>query len=467
MRGGSDGTRPRRCAVLSIIFLCWLGFAAAVFAADTEPDDRRETVISEPVFGGRAYVYEAGVRHSRSVVLIHGIGDNAARDWDGLIPVLAREFHVVTFDLPGFGRSSKANVLYSPANYVAFVKYVTGKYVHGRFFLLGHSMGGAVALRYAATYPEEVERLIVVDAAGLLHRIAYSQYISHLGIDFLPSLYRNQRKDLNNLVGTILMGTERLRLDPEWVINHASARETVLSADPGKIAGLALVMDNFSDFIPRVAAPTLIIWGGKDPIAPVRTGKVLAANIPHAQLKVFPDSAHEPMTDNKEQFNAQVLAYFQTADVEKPALIHVDSAAAASTRTGQCARGRNVVFSADYDVVRIQKCKDVVVRNARIRRLEIRDSAVEIEDSEIGGVQGGLYVKDGRVTMTAGGIEAPVAITAVRSHLDFAGVKIIGSEAAIRAPVKSSAIFSLSYISSPMTHGSLHDYKVITPKSPL
>ena len=447
---------------------CWLGFAAAVLADETGLPDSREAIINEPVFQGQAYVYEAGLRHTRSVVLIHGIGDDAARDWDGLIPVLAREFHVVAFDLPGFGRSTKANRLYSPANYVAFVKYITEKYARGRFYLIGHSMGGAVALRYAASYPNDVDRLILVDAAGILHRVAYSQFLSRLGIDFLPSFYPNQRAHLQNFVGKILMAVEKkLKFDPEWIIADVAARQNDLGADPGKIAGLALVLDDFTDLIPRVEASTLIIWGGKDAIAPVRTAKVLAANIPRAQLKVFPDSAHEPMIDNREKFNAEVLAYFRAEEIKQPAVISPASPVGASTRVGLCKRKRDVVFSGDYDGVRIQRCTNVVVRNAHIRRLFITDSSVEIEDSDIGGADGGIYVKNGSITMTGGKVEAPVAIDAIKSHLDFAGVKITGGEVAIRAPVKSSAIFSVSYVSSPITRGSLHGYRIITPDRPL
>src|SRR5687768_5564151 len=62
----------------------------------------RATRFNEPIFGGQAVVHEAGREHPRSIVLIHGIGDNASSDFDDHVSWLARSYHVVTVDLPGF-----------------------------------------------------------------------------------------------------------------------------------------------------------------------------------------------------------------------------------------------------------------------------------------------------------------------------------------------------------------------------
>ncbi len=139
--------------------------------------DGRESLVTEPVFNDRVYIYEAGMEHENSVVLVPGIGDDGVNDWGYLIPELARQYHVVAFDLPGFGRSTKQNVLYSPANYTAFVKWATSQYVKGTFILIGHSLGGAVALSYAAAYQNDLQKLILVDVFGVLHRNVLTRYM--------------------------------------------------------------------------------------------------------------------------------------------------------------------------------------------------------------------------------------------------------------------------------------------------
>ncbi|MDA1118599.1 MAG: alpha/beta hydrolase, partial [Proteobacteria bacterium] len=141
----------------------------------------RETRIAEPVFGREAVLYEAGLGRERSIVLVHGLGSNAAQDFAGVVQWMSRDFHVVTFDLPGFGASSKQNAAYTPANYVTFVKYVAAHHVRRPFVLVGHSMGALIALRYAATHPDDVQRLVVADVPGVLHRLSYMSRLASGG----------------------------------------------------------------------------------------------------------------------------------------------------------------------------------------------------------------------------------------------------------------------------------------------
>jgi pimeloyl-ACP methyl ester carboxylesterase len=81
------------------------------------------------------------------------VGTGRYTDFKQATDTLAQRYHVLAFDLPGFGRSDKQNVLYSPVNYAAFVKWLVEERVNGPFTLAGHSMGGVIALRFAAIYP--------------------------------------------------------------------------------------------------------------------------------------------------------------------------------------------------------------------------------------------------------------------------------------------------------------------------
>ncbi|MBN2418227.1 MAG: alpha/beta fold hydrolase, partial [Deltaproteobacteria bacterium] len=71
----------------------------------------------DPVFGGKMLVREAGQRNDKMILLVHGLGDEAGTTWNSVVGELSREYHVVAPDLPGFGGSSKANLLYSPHAY--------------------------------------------------------------------------------------------------------------------------------------------------------------------------------------------------------------------------------------------------------------------------------------------------------------------------------------------------------------
>ena len=84
-----------------------------------------------------------------------------------------------------------------------------------------------------------------------------------------------------------------------------------------------------------------------------------------------------------------------------------------------------------------------------------------------GGPGGGLQVDDARVTITSSVIEGWVAITASASHLDIAGSRIVGRQAALEAPRASEVLFSLTRVESPHFQGTLHDRRMVTPDSTL
>lgn len=448
-----------------------LGTASAV-ATSSGPPDAREEFVNEPVFHGKAYVYRAGLKHPRLVVLVHGIGDQGARDWRLLIPELAREHQVLAFDLPGFARSSKANALYSPENYVAFMSFIIEKYAAGRrITLVGHSLGAALSLRYAATYPSRVDTLVLADVPGILNRMAYSHYLSHLGINQLPNFYPNQSEHLTTLVGNLLGMVERSRFDPEYMLNNTIMRENVLQSDPAKIAGLALVLDDFGRPMREVAVPTLLIWGGEDKLAPLRTAKVLASYMTDARLEVLPGVGHTPMEERPAAFNELVLAQLrQPGSVgTRYSLPAPAGDSPEALRSGECANARQRSFEGDYDTLVIRGCRDVVVRNARVRSLRIYSSSVEIENSRIGGagLEAGMRADDAEVQVTASVIEADVAITAIDAKLDLAGVRLIGRELAVRAPAGARLVFSVSEIESPLNKGPVHGAVSVGPKNPM
>ncbi len=447
----------------------WLLFWSLTTSASAAPAVT-ETILREPVFRGAAQVYTAGPENAPNVVLVHGIGAKGARDWTGLMSMLAPDFHVISFDLPGFGRSSNSNEQYTPKNYAAFVNYVVQQRVNKRpFFLVGHSMGGAIALRYATLYPEDVQALVLADVPGILHHLAYSRYLGHLGIDsFVPKIYRAQNDHLSNLMSTIAGKLEWAKPAPQIILLTPRLRQKLLSADPGRIAGLALVLEDFSADLGRVRAPTLVLWGGRDDLAPLRNGRVLSANLPQAQLEIFASSGHTPMDDVPELFNRRVTDFLRDPKLEqRNDILHRSMNWPDTARIGKCDGQRGMVFEGDYQRLTIGRCRDALVRNARVRELRIAEATVSIEDSLIGGDQGGLHVDDARVKITSSVIEGRVAITAIAAHLDIAGSRIIGKDAALEAPLTSEILFSLTRVQSPRFQGNLHERRVVTPETTL
>ncbi len=258
----------------------------------------------------------------------------------------------------------------------------------------------------------------------------------------------------------ILEHAEWLPISLTEIVDTALGRDRVLQGGPEKIAALGLAGEDFSHAIASVTEPTLIIWGDHDLVVPLRTGKVLAANMPHARLEIISDSGHEPMLEQANQLNALLRKYLLASDDvlaeyyrQAPPL-----PAFASERVGRCSGESGMVFKGDYRAIELRDCSNITIRDARVGQLSAINSRLEIIDTDILGKNVGLLADDSDVTITNGEISGVIAINAVHSRFDLAGVRLKGTEAAVKG-VDSKFIFSVSKVSSQHTDGFLHTYK--------
>jgi pimeloyl-ACP methyl ester carboxylesterase len=453
----------RRCIVAAPLLI-----ASGAHAADEAPGPEQGVPgmeahrIDEPVFNGHVVVYEAGRGNARGILLVHGVGQEGARDFRNQVDWLKQSYHVIAVDLPGFGQSDKANALYSPTNYIGVLKHVADRFLSAPFALVGHSMGGVVSLRYAATYPQDVRRLVVVDTPGILYRYAYaSRYLAYLGLDFVPGEPLDR---LTDIARRILTPIERVKFDPQSILDSPKLRQDLLDGDPAKIAGLAAVTDDLHLDLPGIRAETLVVWGAQDTLAPLRTGRVLAQKLPHARLVVIDGAAHVPMLEAPERFRAELEPFLERGLPPAPTTV---VAPMAQHGEATCRRRRDLVFEGEYDRLTIERCQGIRIRNARIGELIVNGSTVTIDDSRIGGGETGLLARGSSIVMTGGSIEGGVAITAVGSRLDLAAVDIEGSGAAVTAPKRSYVVLSLCRVRSPHTQGEVHEFFTVTAKNPL
>ena len=460
-------TRP----ILSLCLALTLGLAvsAQVVAQDNvapptripwlELESTRVTRLPAPLFDAEIAVYEAGLENARQVVLVHGLGQSAARDWATVIPELAKDFHVIAFDLPGFGASTKGNHPYAPAAYAQVLKAVTAATTKGPFALVGHSMGGAVSLYYAAENPERVERLILVDVAGILHRSVYTGFLSRLGIRILPAVFPHQEDFLSGLTQTALGKLEDGPEPSERVFNSPQLRSKLLAADPTRIAALGLVLQDYSAILPAVTMPTLIMWGQNDDVAPLRTGRLLAGALPASRLRIIPGAGHSPMIGSAKVFNRLLGKELRRSGAEF-AQMTADNAyptprySETSKHDIDCdASQQELVLEGDYRHVSITGCDNVLIRNSHMASLRVHDARLIVQNSHILGL--GLRCNDSRVEMTGGSITGVNAIDCEDSELDLAGVQVIGQESALKGN-DTRVFLSVSSISSPKGDSPAH-----------
>ena len=406
----------------------------------------RGSWATDPEYG-QVYVVSAGPAHppyQPPLFLVHGLGTNGVRDWYPVIVPLAEHRRVVMFDLPGFGRSGHANVKYAPERYAAVLSRLIAAYGPGPVDVVGHSMGGAISLFHAAAYPDQVRRLVVVDAAGILHRDAWAAHHVRRVTDpariFLPRV-----AEIVGEVADVLTDSSRI-LDPapDIVLEFAPLRQKLLGGKPERIAALGLILQDFGPLIARIHAPTLVVWGSEDMIAPLRTGLMLADRLPDAQLVVLPGIGHTVMAQAPSRLVPEIERHLTApavASVRPPPV-----AAAASQGKGICRGLSDFHLTGVYDSIEIEDCERVTLDQVRTTSLMIRRSTASIVRSTF---TAGIVADASTLIVTGGEIDGEPAVDVKDSKVDLAGVAIAAGREPFRATGQSRVLLSCCPVRTP------------------
>ncbi|HEY7375162.1 MAG TPA: alpha/beta hydrolase [Polyangia bacterium] len=413
------------------------------------PDARAVWLVDAEL--GPIYVVTAGAAAARDpaappLVLVHGLGPNGMRDFYPVLAPLAARRRVVLLDLPGFGRSARANARYAPDLYAAVLARVIATLAPaGPVDVVGHSMGGAIALYHAAAYPAQVRRLIVVDAAGILHRDAWFAHHVRRVTDpahaVLPRV-----ADLLGEAADLVSETSRI-LDPapEIVLELAPLRQKLLGGRPERIAALGLILQDYGPLIARVRAPTLIVWGADDVVAPLRTGLMLADRLPDARLVVLPGVGHRVMAEAPGLLVPEIERHLAGPDApagRAPAPV----AAGASQGKAVCQGQPDVQLSGVYDSVVIEDCARVTLDRVRTTSLVIRRSTASVVRSSF---SAGIVADASTLIITGGEIAGPIALDVKDSKLDLAGVAIAPGREAFRTAGSCRLLLSVCPVRTP------------------
>ena len=397
-----------------------LAVLAAPQAAAKETDLIVPTQIEDAVFGGQVMTYTAGPKEAPLVVLVHGLSHNAAGDWQNVMPGLAQTRRVIAVDLPGFGRSSRGNHLYSPDAMARAIRGAVRQLDDRPFTLVGHSMGGAISLAYAHQFPDDLDKLVLVNLAGVLHHSVVAQFLSRLGVQTLGGGDAEQTAWLGQLTQAVLTEATRLGLDPAMLIATPWLRQMGLRGEPMAISALALVSYDFGAALREVNTPTELIWGRDDAITPLRTGQVATALMNNAQLTVLDGAAHMPMFEAPEAFNAALGAAVESRSTA--AVPRFLRRPPTSKKTTHCLDEAGVRYSGELGHLDLTRCTDVVIENANLRSLRIDGGRVTLLNSHI---HEGIRAKSAQLDITAGSVTGDPALSLDRVAADVAGTQFL------------------------------------------
>jgi pimeloyl-ACP methyl ester carboxylesterase len=284
----------------------WLTAAYSRTAGDDEGVEvARSLEVQKVTIHGhqRAFVK---VGSGPALLLLHGLGCDHTT-WLPVIDQLARRYTVIAPDLLGHGESAKPRGDYSLGAYASGIRDLLVALGHDRATVVGHSLGGGIAMQFAYQFPERLDRLVLVASGGLGREVSPLIRAATLPLSewVLPLLVAQPLRDG---VSAVHRALGRVGLRPGSDLREVARGFASLGDIETRQAFIHTIRGIVEPAGQRVSAtdrlylaagvPTLIVWGERDPIIPVAHAQTAHEAMPGSRLELFPGSGHFPQLDN-------------------------------------------------------------------------------------------------------------------------------------------------------------------------
>ena len=247
-----------------------------------------------------------------ALLLIHGIGEDSTT-WEPVHAKLAQRFTVIAPDLLGHGESDKPRADYSLAAFANGMRDLLAVLDIDRVTVVGHSLGGGIAMQFAYQYPQLVERLVLVGSGGITKDVIFPLRLvaMPMGSEALAMLRvpgaAAALQLFGRTAGTVLGFTRLARDLPEGTRVLARLREpAALSAFTQTLRAVVDGRGQKISVLDRSyllqSMPVQLIWGEDDLVIPVSHARIAHEAIPNSRLEIFKNSGHMPYQDQPDRF---------------------------------------------------------------------------------------------------------------------------------------------------------------------
>ena len=255
------------------------------------------------VAGHRIRYLEDGDPNCDIIVLLHGLGASAER-WIRVIPLFAERFRVVVPDMIGFGLSDKPQTDYTPDFLSSFFEKFVRSTCQRRVSLIGSSLGGQITAMYAASHQASVRKLVLVSPAGTMDRPTPA-----LDLYIMAALYPNKQSVSHAFE---IMEGPGGKAGEELVSGFIKRMKLPNAKMAFMSTMLGLKNSMLSESTLRsITHPTLIVWGGNDPVIPIRNAGHFVSSIRDCTFFRMDDCGHTPYVQDPETFADRVTKFLR------------------------------------------------------------------------------------------------------------------------------------------------------------
>lgn len=224
-----------------------------------------------------------------NILILHGWGANI----ESVLPVfnhLKKRFKVYAMDLPGHGKSEKPKDVWGTMDFAKAVKTFIDEMGIEKVTLIGHSHGGRISIILGNKYPELIDKIILVDSAGIIPKRHFKYYFKVYTFKTLKKLYN-----------TLYFWDDKEERMKKFYKRFGSTDYRNAEGIMRNIM-VKVVNDNLQPFLKGIKAPTLLIWGKDDTATPVYMGEIMEREISDSGLVVLENAGHFSYLDQFRQF---------------------------------------------------------------------------------------------------------------------------------------------------------------------
>jgi pimeloyl-ACP methyl ester carboxylesterase len=259
-----------------------------------------------------AYI-DMGDRGDPPVVLIHGYTDNA-RDWVPMLPYLSKHDRLILVDIRGHGQSSKPECCYSRLDFAYDIKLLLDGLGVRKADIVGHSLGSIIAQTFAEYWPERTAHVVLISSTGGFPPDLPKKPAQ---FDFAAEIRKLKEPIDADSPFMIAWWDSPTPVDPDFIRRQRKDAAGIPLRVWLAVLDEALPADNaFADLqatLPRLKAPTLLIWGSKDPIMEEEVRQSLRKGLPNAKVKIFEGLGHNPFWEDPQGVAKSINAFLDTA----------------------------------------------------------------------------------------------------------------------------------------------------------